>query len=49
MRWAVAEASTTIDILDLPQAVNVMWSDDVLCSGQVLTLLMDDITTDATV
>ena len=42
-----AETSTSIDILDLPEAVNVMWSDDVLCSGQVLTLNLDDISTDA--
>ena len=42
-----AEASTSIDILDLPEAVNAMWSDNVLCAGQVLTLNLDDITTDA--
>ena len=45
----VAEVSATVDILDLPQAVNVMWSDSVLCSESALTLLMDTITTDATV
>ena len=43
----MAEASTTIDILDLPVAVNATWSDTALCSGQVLTLNLDDITTDA--
>ena len=42
-----AEASTSIDILDLPEAVNAMWSDNVLCTGQALTLNLDDITTDA--
>ena len=43
----MAEASTTIDILDLPVAVNATWSDDVLCSGEVLNLNLDDIDTDA--
>lgn len=41
-----AEVTASVDIWDLPNAVGTAWSEDALCSGQVLTLTVDDISTD---
>jgi len=42
------EATTTVDILDLPQPQNIAWSVDALCSNDEVTITMDDPMVDPT-
>ena len=43
-----AEATTTVDILDLPQPQNIAWSVEALCSNDEVTITMDDPMVDPT-